>query len=320
VLSRNNIPKSRRWVIKIGSAMLTNDGEGLAQLRLKSWVDQIAELMDAGHEIILVSSGAVAEGMARMGFEQRPRHLYELQAMAAIGQMGLIRAYETCFEKKGRHTAQILLTHDDLTNRDRYLNARHTLQTLIKLGVVPVVNENDTVATDELRFGDNDTLAALVANLIDADLLILLTDQEGLFDSDPRFNPSATLIEQLPVNDPKLDEVAGGSVGGLGMGGMVTKVRAARLAARSGTATIIASGIRKQVLLKINQGDEIGTLLMPEKEPDAARKRWLAGHLKSYGQVVLDDGAVEGLSDKGCSLLSVGVLQVIGSFKRGDLV
>ncbi|RLJ18093.1 glutamate 5-kinase [bacterium endosymbiont of Escarpia laminata] len=320
MISRDSIPTTKRWVIKIGSALLTSGGKGLSQETLSPWVEQMAQLRQAGHEIVLVSSGAVAEGMSRMGWRRRPHNLNELQAAAAIGQMGLIRAYETCFQKHGLHTAQVLLTRDDLADRPRYLNARSTLRTLVELGVVPVVNENDTVATEELRFGDNDTLAALVANLIEADLLLLLTDQEGLFDVDPRFNPKATLINETRVDNPQLDEVAGGSASGLGLGGMVTKVRAARLAARSGTGTIIAPGARPGVLADIAQGKEIGTLLKPVQEPQAARKRWLAGQLQARGHLTLDDGAVRVLQEQGSSLLAVGVTDVSGEFARGEAV
>ncbi|HIP52478.1 MAG TPA: glutamate 5-kinase, partial [Chromatiales bacterium] len=237
-----------------------------------------------------------------------------------IGQMGLVRAYEAWFQKRDMHTAQVLLTRDDLADRERYLNARGTLRTLLGLGVVPVVNENDTVATDELRFGDNDTLAALVANLIEADLLVLLTDQSGLFDSDPRFNPDAQIIRQTRVDDPRLEQVAGGSVSGLGKGGMVTKVRAARLAARSGTPTIIASGCEEHVLARIAEGEEVGTLLVPVQGRQAARKRWIAGHLQVKGRLILDDGAVRVLRKHGRSLLPVGVVAVDGCFARGDVV
>ncbi|QYZ65655.1 MAG: gamma-glutamyl kinase [Gammaproteobacteria bacterium (ex Lamellibrachia satsuma)] len=320
MISRDSIPTTKRWVIKIGSALLTSDGKGLSQETLSPWVEQMAQLRQAGHEIVLVSSGAVAEGMSRMGWRRRPHNLNELQAAAAIGQMGLIRAYETCFQKHDLHTAQVLLTRDDLADRPRYLNARSTLRTLVELGVVPVVNENDTVATEELRFGDNDTLAALVANLIEADLLLLLTDQEGLFDADPRFNPKATLINETRVDNPQLDEVAGGSANGLGLGGMVTKVRAARLAARSGTGTIIAPGARPGVLAEIAQGKEIGTLLKPVQEPQAARKRWLAGQLQVRGYLTLDGGAVRVLQEQGSSLLAVGVTNVRGEFARGEAV
>ncbi|MES9944273.1 MAG: glutamate 5-kinase [Candidatus Thiodiazotropha sp.] len=320
MITREKIATSKRWVIKIGSALLTADGKGLSHDVLAGWVEQMAALRHAGHEILLVSSGAVAEGMSRMGWSQRPHNLNELQAAAAIGQMGLVHAWEACFQKYGLHTAQILLTRNDLDDRSRYLNARTTLRTLLELGVVPVVNENDTVTTDELRFGDNDTLAALVANLIEADLLLLLTDQEGLFDADPRFNPSATLIHETRVDNPQLDAVAGGSVGGLGLGGMVTKVRAARLAARSGTGTVIASGLRDRVVETISRGERVGTLLIPVQEPQAARKRWLAGQLQPRGSLTLDEGAVRVLREQGSSLLAVGVSGVEGDFARGEVV
>ncbi|WP_295401540.1 glutamate 5-kinase [uncultured Thiocystis sp.] len=320
MITREAISSTRRWVVKIGSALLTQDGHGLERGMLVPWVDQMAARRRAGSEVVLVSSGAVAEGMARMGWRQRPKALHELQAAAAVGQMGLIRAYEDCFQVRGLHTAQVLLTRDDLANRVRYLNARSTLRTLLKLGAVPVINENDTVATDELRFGDNDTLAALVANLIEADLLILLTDQDGLFDQDPRFHPDARLIAETWVDDPLLDEVAGGSVTGLGTGGMVTKVRAARLAARSGTPTVIAPGRGTEVLTRIGRGDLVGTLLIPFQGPQAARKQWLAGHLQSRGQLILDAGAVKALREKGTSLLAVGVKAVRGKFDRGEVV
>ncbi|MCW8945181.1 MAG: glutamate 5-kinase [Sedimenticola sp.] len=319
-MSREKFTSSRRWVVKIGSALLTDDGKGLARESLSSWVEQMAGWVLAGNELILVSSGAVAEGMSRMGWTTRPTTLHELQAAAAIGQMGLVRAYETCFQKHNLHTAQVLLTHDDLTNRRRYLNARSTLRTLLSLGVVPVVNENDTVANQELRFGDNDTLAALVANLVEADLLVLLTDQAGLYDSDPRKNSDAVLIRESRVDDPMLDKVAGGSGGLLGQGGMVTKVRAARLAARSGAATIIAPGVGDQVLTRIAAGEALGTLLLPVQEAEAARKRWLAGHLRVRGKLVVDAGAVRVLKESGRSLLAVGVKQVVGEFSRGEMV
>ncbi|MCW8945971.1 MAG: glutamate 5-kinase [Sedimenticola sp.] len=319
-MSREKFTSARRWVVKIGSALLTDDGKGLAREALSSWVEQMASWVLAGNELILVSSGAVAEGMSRMGWTTRPTTLHELQAAAAIGQMGLVRAYETCFEKHKLHTAQVLLTHDDLTNRRRYLNARSTLRTLLSLGVVPVVNENDTVANQELRFGDNDTLAALVANLVEADLLVLLTDQDGLYDCDPRKNSNAVLIQEGRVDDPMLDQVAGGSGGLLGQGGMVTKVRAARLAARSGTATIIAPGVGDRVLTRIAAGETLGTLLLPVQEAEAARKRWLAGHLQVRGRLVVDEGAVRVLKESGRSLLAVGVKQVVGEFSRGEMV
>lgn len=320
MISREKITSSRRWVIKIGSALLTADGKGLSHELLSAWVEQMSALRHAGNEVVLVSSGAVAEGMSRMGWRNRPHNLNELQAAAAIGQMGLVHAWEAGFQKYDLHTAQVLLTRDDLENRSRYLNARSTLRTLLELGVVPVVNENDTVTTDELRFGDNDTLAALVANLIEADLLVLLTDQEGLFDADPRFNPDASMINMMRVDNPQLDVVAGGSASGLGLGGMVTKVRAARLAARSGTGTIIASGRTQHVLDAISRGEEVGTLLVPVQERQAARKRWLAGQLQPRGSLTLDDGAVRVLREQGSSLLAVGVCDVKGDFGRGEVV
>lgn len=320
MISREKIPNVRRWVVKIGSTLLTADGKGLSHQVLSAWVEQMAALRHAGHQVVLVSSGAVAEGMSRMGWRQRPHNLNELQAAAAIGQMGLVHAWEACFQQHGLHTAQVLLTRDDLADRARYLNARSTLRTLLALGVVPVVNENDTVTTEELRFGDNDTLAALVANLIEAELLVLLTDQAGLFDADPRLHPDATLIDATRVDDPQLDSVAGGSASGLGLGGMVTKVRAARLAARSGAGTLIASGRQERVLEAIGRGDSVGTLLVPVQEPQAARKRWLAGQLQVRGRLTLDEGAVRVLRGQGSSLLAVGVCGVEGSFSRGEAV
>jgi glutamate 5-kinase len=320
MITRDHMPSTRRWVVKIGSALLTSDGQGLNRAVLAPWVDQMTELRRSGADLVLVSSGAVAEGMARMGWRRRPKTLHELQAAAAIGQMGLIRAYEDCFDKRGLRTAQVLLTRDDLIDRHRYLNARTTLRTLLSLGVIPVINENDTVATDELRFGDNDTLAALVANLIEADLLVLLTDQDGLFDRDPRFSAEASLIPQTRVDDPFLDAVAGGSASGLGLGGMVTKVRAARLAARSGTPTVIAPGRGPEVLTRLRAGESVGTLLSPVHEPEAARKQWLAGHLVARGRLTLDQGAVRALRTQGTSLLAVGITAVSGGFARGEVV
>jgi len=321
MISRDKISRTRRWVVKIGSALLTADGQGLQRATLSPWVEQMAAFVKGGGELVLVSSGAVAEGMSRMGWNQRPESLHGLQAAAAIGQMGLVRAYEACFQKRDLHTAQILLTRDDLADRARYLNARSTLTTLLELGVIPVVNENDTVATDELRFGDNDTLAALVANLVEADLLVLLTDQDGLFEADPRFNPEAKFIDQTRVDNPQLDEVAGGSASGLGLGGMVTKVRAARLAARSGTATIIAPGRRAGTLERIRAGESVGTLLVPVQDShQVARKRWLAGQLQARGRITIDAGAVRRLREHGSSLLAVGVKKVSGVFRRGEVV
>ncbi|WP_457667235.1 glutamate 5-kinase [Thiolapillus sp.] len=320
MITRDSISKSRRWVVKIGSALLTAEGRGLDREALGGWVDQMADWLEQGNELVLVSSGAVAEGMCRMGWNRRPDTLHELQAAAAIGQMGLVQAWESCFQRRGRHTAQVLVTHDDLSDRRRYLNARSTLQTLLSLGVVPVVNENDAVANEELRFGDNDTLAALVANLIEADLLVLLTDQDGLFDADPRTARNASLIDYARVDDSRLDGFASDSRGSLGRGGMQTKLRAARLAARSGTATIIASGKDSNALRDIAAGKQLGTLLVPAQEPDAARKRWLAAQLQARGQLILDAGAVSKLRNSGSSLLAVGVTAVDGRFSRGEMV
>lgn len=310
----------KRWVIKIGSSLLTNDGRGLALEAIDSWVDQMVELRRQGREVLLVSSGAVAEGMTRLGWSQRPHALHELQAAAAVGQMGLVQAYESRFQHYGLHTAQVLLTHDDLAHRQRYLNARSTLRTLLTLGVVPVVNENDTVTTEEIRFGDNDTLSALVANLVEADLLIFLTDQAGMFDSDPRGDPDASLIAEAEAGDFTLESMASGSGGALGRGGMLTKVRAAERAARSGTMTLIAPGREADILQRIANDEAVGTRLYPACIPLAARKQWLAGQLQSRGTVTLDDGAVRVLRDSGRSLLPVGVTAVRGTFERGDLV
>ena len=310
----------RRWVIKRGSSLLTNAGQGLASDALDSWVEQMAALRAAGHEVLLVSSGAVAEGMTRLGWTHRPHALHDLQAAAAVGQMGLIQAYESRFKTYGLHTAQVLLTHDDLADRQRYLNARSTLRTLLGLGVIPVVNENDTVTTDEIRFGDNDTLAALVANLVEADLLIFLTDQQGMFDSDPRSNPAAALIAEAQADDLTLETMAAATGGALGRGGMLTKVRAARRAARSGTLTMIVPGRDDRVLQRIAADDALGTRLYPTSEPLAARKQWLAGQLQVQGRLQLDAGASRVLRTSGSSLLPVGVVAGEGHFARGDLV
>jgi len=317
--NRQDLKKSRRWVVKIGSALLTADGSGLDQEAIADWVKQIAALRAQGLEIVLVSSGAVAEGMKRLGWTKRPHTLFEQQAAAAVGQMGLVQAYESCFQQHDIHTAQVLLTHEDLSNRQRYLNARSTLRSLLGLGVVPVVNENDTVVTDEIRFGDNDTLAALVANLIEADALIILTDQQGLFDKDPRTHSDAKLVREASAEDEALEQMVGGS-GDLGQGGMLTKLRAARLASRSGTATVIAHGRTSEVLTQVRAGDEVGTYFEPGQAPLVARKQWLAGHLQLQGKLTLDDGAVKVLRDAGRSLLPVGVVAVEGNFKRGEAV
>ena len=318
--SKIKCSECKRWVIKIGSASLTNDGRGLDYDAIDGWVEQIAALRAEGRELLLVSSGAVAEGMTRLGWKTRPHALHELQAAAATGQMGLIQAYESRFQKFGLHTAQVLLTHDDLADRQRYLNARSTLRTLLNLGVIPVVNENDTVTTEEIRFGDNDTLAALVANLVEADLLVFMTDQQGMFDSDPRRNSSATLISEAQADDLKLDEMASATGGALGRGGMLTKVRAARRAARSGAVTMIVKGDTENILRRIAADEALGTRLYPTRPPLAARKRWLAGQLTVRGRLLLDEGATRVLRTSGSSLLPGGVHGVEGHFDRGDLV
>ena len=317
---RQQLSRARRLVVKIGSALLTNDGKGLDVESLSGWVDQIAGLIKAGVEVVVVSSGSVAEGMSRLGWKVRPEQLHELQAAAAVGQMGLVQTWEAQLKRHHLQSAQILLTHDDLSDRKRYLNARSTLRALLDFGVVPIVNENDTVVTDEIRFGDNDTLGALVANLIEADGLIILTDQQGLFDRDPRKHPDASLIDERQASDTELDAMAAGGAGVLGRGGMQTKVRAARLAARSGAFTIIVGGRLPKVLSRLRQGERLGTLLLPDQGRIAARKQWLASHLKTRGQLMLDEGAVRVLCKGGRSLLPVGVRAVSGNFRRGEMV
>ena len=317
---RNRLPTTRRWVVKIGSALLTNEGQGLDLERMDGWVTQMCQLRKAGVEVVLVSSGAVAAGMEKLGWMERPAALHQLQAAAAVGQTRLVQAWETGFQKYGVQPAQVLLTHDDHSSRKRYLNARSTLKTLLEMGVVPVINENDTVVTDELRFGDNDTLAALVANQVEADVLVILTDQDGLFTADPRSNADARLISEVRARDDALDAMAGGGSGRLGRGGMQTKLRASRQAAASGAATIIVGGRTDNVLTRLFAGEELGTLLIPDQEPMAARKQWLQGHLKTAGQLVLDAGAVRVLKDQGKSLLPVGVKAVAGQFQRGEMV
>lgn len=316
---RNSLSQTRRCVVKIGSALLTNNGLGLDVPAITGWVEQIGALRARGLEVVLVSSGAVAAGMQRLGFKSRPHALHELQALAAVGQMGLVQLYESLFQRHSVHTAQVLLTHEDLASRERYLNARSTLRTLLGLGVVPVINENDTVATEEIRLGDNDTLAALVTNLVEAELLVILTDQAGLYDRDPRKHPDAVLVSEGEAGDPRLLEMSGGA-GSLGRGGMRTKLLAADKAQRSGAATIIAWGREPDVLRRLLDGEKIGTFLRPSQERVAARKQWLAGQLQVRGRLVLDDGAVKVLREAGKSLLPVGVKSVEGQFARGELV
>jgi glutamate 5-kinase len=316
---RQQLTQAKRWVVKVGSSSVTNNGLGLDFTAIAGWAEQLVALQSTGVQIVLVSSGAVAEGVSRLGLTSRPTQIHLQQAAAAVGQMGLIQAYESCFQKHGVRSAQILLSHEDLSDRTRYLNARSTLSTLLGMGVIPVVNENDTVATAELCFGDNDTLAALVANLINADVMILLTDQAGLFDADPRSNSGAKLIKQGLANDAQLAEIAGGS-SALGKGGMQTKVKAAKLAARSGTDTVIAEGKLSNVISRLAQGEELGTLLLANAEPVTARKQWLAGQLIVKGQLFLDEGAVRVLQHSGKSLLAAGIKQVQGQFNRGEVV
>ncbi len=313
------IAAARRLVVKVGSALVTNNGAGLDLPAIDEWARQIAQLRKAGKEVVLVSSGAIACGMQRLGWTRRPHAIHELQAAAAVGQMGLAQVYESAFVQHGLHTAQILLTHDDLADRKRYLNARSTLTTLLELGVVPIINENDTVVTDEIKFGDNDTLGALVANLVEADCLLILTDQAGLYTADPRKDPAATLIAEARAGDATLETMAGGAGTQYGKGGMITKVIAAKRAARSGAHTIIASGRETDVMPRLARGERVGTLLLAETPPLAARKQWLADHLQLNGRLTLDAGAAKALAE-GRSLLPIGVIDVQGEFERGAAV
>ena len=317
--ARQSLTDARRWVIKIGSAVLTDNGQGLNKASIERLAQSVIALRADGAEVIIVSSGAVAAGLARLNMTLRPSALDQLQAAAAVGQSSLVQAYEAAFAPSGDLCAQILLSHDDVRSRERYLNARATLQTLLSQGVIPIVNENDTVVTDEIRFGDNDTLAALVANLIDADLLVMLTDQAGLFNTDPRATPDAQLITEADAHDTTLDKMVSEGTA-LGRGGMISKLRAARLAARSGTLAIIADGREPETVRALKRGVSVGTLLTTDKQPQPARKQWLASLLYPKGAVTLDDGAVRGISDLGRSLLPVGVVDVSGDFVRGDLV
>ena len=316
---RQRLADARRWVIKVGSALLTDDGRGLDLSVVSRLADQLAALRAGGRDVVLVSSGAIVAGLARLQLSERPHEVNLSQAAAAVGQSALVRAYEECLGPHGVTTAQILLSHADVRARDRYLNARSTLNTLLSMGVLPIVNENDTVVTDEIRLGDNDTLAALVANLVDADALLILTDQDGLMDSDPRRATNAQLIQSADVHDPELDQVAGGG-STLGRGGMATKLSAARLAARSGTGTVIAIGRVPDVVASVAGGESVGTFLQTQRQPQSARKQWLASLLHAKGQLVLDDGAVRGVSEQGRSLLPIGITAVSGEFQRGDLV
>ena len=314
------IEKATTLVVKVGSSLVTNEGRGVDPAAIARLAAQVATLGKMGKQVILVSSGAIAEGMLRLGWTRRPHAMHELQAAAAVGQMGLAQAYETAFRGHGLKTAQVLLTHADMADRQRYLNARSTLRTLLALGVVPVINENDTVVTDEIKLGDNDTLGAMVTNLVEADALIILTDQAGLFDADPRKNSAAKIIAQADASDPSLEKLAGGTGSALAKGGMLTKVLAARRAARSGAHTVIASGAEPDVVVRLAKGERIGTLLTAQTVPLAARKQWLADHLNVAGRVRLDAGAVKALTRDGKSLLPIGVTEVAGEFQRGEVV
>ncbi len=315
-----NLKTAQRWVIKIGSSLLTNNGQGLDLAAIEAWVTQILVLRRHGIELVLVSSGAVAAGMERLGWSTRPTSLHKLQAAASVGQAALIQAYEDFLRRGNVHGSQVLLTHEDLQDRQRYLNARSTLRILLEMGVVPIINENDAIASAEIRFGDNDTLAAMVANLLEADLLVILTDQAGLYDRDPRHDPHAGLLSEVQAGDPELLRMAGGAGTMLGSGGMITKVRAASRAAQSGAATLIAPGSADNILLRIWSGEEVGTYFRPGVAKLAARKRWLAGQLRPSGTLHLDAGAVRVLREKGSSLLPVGITASEGDFQRGDLV
>ena len=312
--------EARRIVVKVGSSLVTNEGRGLDDEAIGEWCRQLAALLRDGREVVMVSSGAIAEGMKRLGWRTRPQEINELQAAAAVGQMGLAQVYETKLRENGVGSAQVLLTHADLADRERYLNARSTLLTLLKLGVVPVINENDTVVTDEIKFGDNDTLGALVANLVEADALVILTDQKGLFTADPRKDPTARFVHEAVAGDPALEVMAGGAGSSLGRGGMITKILAAKRAAGSGASTVIAWGREADALLRLSRGEAIGTLLVAQTAKHQARKRWMADHLQMRGAVTVDAGAASKVRAEGKSLLPIGMTDVDGEFSRGDVI
>ena len=315
-----NLSQARLLVVKVGSSLVTAEGRGIDQQALAQWAAQIAQLNKRGVQVIFVSSGAIAEGIKRLGWPRRPKALNELQAAAAVGQMGIAQAYENAFAPHGINTAQILLTHEDLSNRTRYLNARSTLRTLLAHGIVPIINENDTVTTDEIKLGDNDTLGALVTNLVEADALVILTDQQGLYDSDPRKNPQARLINRIAAEHPDLESMAGGVGSSVGTGGMYTKVTAAKRAALRGAATVVASGREPDVLVRLIQGDAVGTLFTSEHSRINARKQWLLGQVQLSGRVVVDEGAARAVAEQHASLLPVGCVRAEGHFYRGELV
>ena len=311
---------AKRIVVKVGSSLVTNEGRGLDEGAIGEWCRQLSALAQDGREVIMVSSGAIAEGMKRLGWATRPHQVHELQAAAAVGQMGLAQMYETKLRENGLGSAQVLLTHADLADRERYLNARSTLLTLLTLKVIPVINENDTVVNDEIKFGDNDTLGALVANLVEADALVILTDQKGLFSADPRKDPSATFIHQARAGDAALEAMAGGAGSSLGRGGMITKILAAKRAAGSGASTVIAWGREPDCLLRLARGDAIGTLLLAPTQKKQARKQWISDHLQLRGAITVDEGAVAKVRDEGKSLLPIGMTAVEGEFSRGDVI
>jgi glutamate 5-kinase len=314
------LASARRIVVKVGSSLVTNEGRGVDAEAIGNWSRQLAALAREGRELVMVSSGAIAEGMKRLGWSSRPKELHELQAAAAVGQMGLVQMYESRLSEQGMHSAQVLLTHADLADRERYLNARSTLLTLLSLNVIPVINENDTVVNDEIKFGDNDTLGALVANLVEADALVILTDQRGLYTADPRKVPDARFVDVATAGDPALEAMAGGAGSSIGRGGMLTKILAAKRAAGSGASTVIAWGREPDVLLRLARGEAIGTALVAGTAKLAARKQWMVDHLQLRGAVVVDDGAVAKLREDGKSLLPIGVVEVQGDFVRGDVI
>lgn len=318
--SASVLSNARRIVVKVGSSLVTNEGRGLDNAAIANWCEQLAALVRDGREVIMVSSGAVAEGMKRLGWATRPKAIHELQAAAAVGQMGLVQGYETQLRANGVGSAQVLLTHADLADRERYLNARSTLLTLLHLGVVPVINENDTVVNDEIKFGDNDTLGALVANLVEADALIILTDQKGLFTADPRKDPNATFVHEAKAGDARLEAMAGGAGSSIGRGGMITKILAAKRAAGSGASTVIAWGREPQVLVRLCRGESIGSLFVAQTQKLQARKQWIADHLQLRGAVLVDAGAASKVRDDGKSLLPIGMTGVEGAFARGDVI
>ena len=314
------LKSAKRIVVKVGSSLVTNEGRGVDAEAVGNWCRQMAALAAQGREVVMVSSGAIAEGMKRLGWSSRPKEIHELQAAAAVGQMGLAQIYESKLREHGMGSAQVLLTHADLADRERYLNARSTLLTLLSLKVIPVINENDTVVNDEIKFGDNDTLGALVANLVEADALVILTDQKGLYSADPRRDPNARFIDEAQAGTPELEQMAGGAGSSIGKGGMITKILAAKRAASSGASTVIAWGREPDVLLRLAGGESLGTLLVAATQKMAARKQWMADHLQLRGAVVVDDGAASKLRDGGKSLLPIGVTEVTGEFHRGDVI